>query len=65
MSVLEYRLKAEGLLLRALKTTDLRMRGLLLEEAVMFHQLAVEAHNGRVDRSEPRPAGPGGASRRA
>lgn len=62
MSVLEYRLKAESLLMRALKTTDLRMRGLLLEEAVVYHQLAVEAHHGRIDRPSGRADHTNGAS---
>jgi hypothetical protein len=63
MSVHEYRRKAEALLKRALKTTDLRMRGILLDEAVMFHQMAVEAHHGRIDRTEGRAGRNDGASR--
>jgi hypothetical protein len=63
MSVHEYRRRAENLLMRALKTTDLRMRGLLLEEAVSYHQMAVEAHHGRVDRPEGRAGKTNGASK--
>jgi hypothetical protein len=44
MSVHEYRQRAEELLDRAARTTDLRMRSAVLEQALMWHHLAVEAH---------------------
>jgi hypothetical protein len=44
MSVHEYRQRAEELLDRAARTTDLKMRGAVLEQALLWHHLAVEAH---------------------
>jgi hypothetical protein len=47
MSVEEHRRKAEELLRRAARTTDLRMRGLVLEEALFWHHLALQAYGER------------------
>lgn len=44
MSVHEYRRKAEELLDRAARTTDLKMRGAVLEQALQWHHLAVAAN---------------------
>ena len=44
MSVHEYRRRAEELLDRATRTTDLKLRGAVLEEALKWHHLAVEAN---------------------
>ena len=44
MSVHEYRRKAEELLNRAARTTDLKMRGAVLEQALQWHHLAVQAN---------------------
>ena len=61
MSVEEYRRKADEFLRRAERTTDLRMRGLVLEEALFWHHLALEAYVARVSgrpaaRAEPKRA---------
>jgi hypothetical protein len=58
MSVHEYRQRAEELLDRAARTTDLRMRSAVLEQALMWHHLAVEAHAHRGARGA-RGAGKG------
>jgi hypothetical protein len=44
MSVHEYRRKADELLNRAIRTTDLKMKGAVLEQALKWHHLAVEAN---------------------
>jgi hypothetical protein len=50
MSVHAYRQRAEELLDRAARTTDLKMRSVVLEQALMWHHLAVEAHAHRGGR---------------
>jgi hypothetical protein len=55
MSVHEYRQRAEELLDRAVRTTDLKMRGAVLEQALMWHHLAVEAHAHRRARGTNDP----------
>ena len=44
MSVHEYRRKADELLERAARTTDLKMRSAVLEQALQWHHLAVAAN---------------------
>jgi hypothetical protein len=58
MSVHEYRQRAEELLDRASRTTDLKMRSAVLEQALMWHHRAVEAHAHRGARG-PRHADKG------
>jgi hypothetical protein len=48
--VIEYRRRAEELLKRAIRETDLRARGVLLEEAMIWHHMAVEEHANRQSR---------------
>jgi hypothetical protein len=63
MSVHEYRQRADELLDRAHKTTDLRMRGAVLEQALMWHHRAVEAHANRDGERSPSEAEKGDEAR--
>jgi len=52
MSVKAYSEKADDLLWQAVRTTDLRMRSAVLEQALMWHHRAVQAHTNRSERTD-------------